>query len=156
MGSPLKGSALTVIAYDGTTLAADRLCSFDDGTFCEVTKIFRREADGVIYGVAGQGPQLQAVQDWFENGGNPNSYPESVKDHDHIELLYIGLDGRIKLLLNSPYPTVIESNRFSIGCASEAALVLMDVGLSAELAVLKVSEFNVFCGCGVNTLRAGA
>lgn len=145
---------MTIVAFDGTTLAADRLLSFEDGTFCEVTKIFTRN-DGVIYGVAGSGPQVGAVRDWFEEGGNPAGYPsiDGDPDKNHVELLYID-DGDICLLLNGPHPICIESKQFAIGCASEAALVLMDVGFSAELAVQKVSEKNLYCGCGVDVLRA--
>lgn len=147
---------MTVIAYDGTTLASDRLLSFGDGTYCEVRKIFQR-SDGVIYGVAGSGPSVQAAAEWFEHGGNPADFPElhGREENNHFELLYIDTSGGIYLLMMSPHPIKIESTRFAIGCASEAALVLMDMGLTAELAVQKVAEGNLFVGCGVNTLRVG-
>ena len=146
---------MTVIAYDGTTLASDRMVSFEDGSYFETTKVFRRD-DGTIFGVAGEGPCAQEVQDWFMHGGNPSDFPDCDPAKDHVELLYISPNELPMYLLNSAHPIPVESLYFAIGCGAQAALVLMDMGLTAELAVQKVCERNLLCGGGPDVLRVGS
>ena len=139
---------MTVIAFDGTTLAADKKVVFDDGSFTRCTKIWRR-FDGVIYGLAGEYSKCMKVRDWFHRIGSPEEFPVSAE----VELLFVELDGTLGVITSEPYPMLLEASQFAIGSGGTIARGLMHVGLSAELAVEKACEVNVYCGLGVDTLR---
>ena len=141
---------MTVIAWDGTTLAADRMISFTDGTSIESTKIWRRDLDGVIYGIAGDNSKRLDLKAWFDDGGEPDEFPEGCD----AELLYVEPNGASFLIGGSPHPLPIEgSGRSAIGNGSPEVIALMHVGFSSELAVQKVCEVNHFCGLGIDILR---
>lgn len=143
---------MTVIAWDGEVLAADRMMSFDDGTCVEVRKIHMREYDNTIYGIAGDAHYGEALKDWFEKGEDPEKFP-SIPENKHAQLLYITANRTVGYIYQTPFPIIIKNKLFSIGIGSTAALAMMELGLDAENAVLMVSKTNIYCGMGVDILR---
>jgi hypothetical protein len=140
---------MSIICWDGTTLAADKMASLEDGTFFTTSKIFRR-SDGVIYGVTGT--CCEAIADWFENGEGVARFNELGLSGHNFSLLYIGHNRKPYLMEAVPYPVEIEDRCFAIGGAAQAGQVLMECGMSAEQAVEKVCQSNIYCGCGIDTL----
>lgn len=126
------------------------MISFTDGTSIESTKIWRREVDGVIYGIAGDNAKCLDLRQWFEDVAAPEDFPDGC----NAELLYIEPGGTSFFVGGVPWPLPIEGDgKFAIGNGSPEAIALMHVGFSAELAVQKVCEINHFCGMGVDVLR---
>lgn len=141
---------MTVIAWDGRQLVADKMCSYSSGHFSTVTKIFQRH-DGYLYGVAGSIESIPLLQNWFESGGNPSEFP-TLKQGEEAELLCIDLEDNCYYMVNNPYGVKIESRYFAIGVGSPAAEALMEAGMDAKRAVEQVCKMNIYCGGGIDVL----
>lgn len=141
---------MTVIAFDGKTLAADRLVVFGN-TKGSVTKVFRVGAH--LVGIAGSASLGMEALEWFKGGADPSKYPERNRESDSgASLLVIRPDRTAWKYESSPYPFQLEGPYCAIGCGDEAALVAMSLGKTAAEAVEIASQHNVFCGNGVDAL----
>lgn len=142
---------MTVIAWDGTTLAADKA-----GTNCgyrrTVTKIFR-VPDGIV-GFAGDGSRAMALLEWFRDGMNPAKYPAFQSDPDlAVGCIFIGQDGRNCAYLHTPYPEHHLDRFDAIGSGRDYALAAMYLGLDARRAVEVACALDNGCGNGIDTLE---
>lgn len=141
---------MTVLAFDGLTLAADKLaCSGNSKS--TVTKIFRVGAS--LAGLVGNLSIGMELLEWYRNGALPEHYPDSNRDPDEgATLVTIRPDGTAWEYQSSPIPFRNEGKFCAFGCGNEAALVAMACGKSAREAVELVSIYNAGCGNGVDTL----
>lgn len=139
---------MTTVAWDGTTLAADRRCTID-GVRSSFSKV-RRGRSGNLVGAAGPAALVEAVLDWLCDGA---PRPESQSDPaDFCDVLEIGPDGacyrherlgRIRLL-----------DAFAaIGSGKDFAVTAMHLGRDAAEAVEIASLFDTATGDGVEALR---
>ncbi len=137
---------MTVIAWDGKTLAADKraVCA---GACTTVTKIFR--VGESLIGCSGDiGPSL-ALLAWFRDGHDPEKYP--VKDTESARLLVIHRDGTI-LRYESAHPFTVEDTMFAAGSGRDFALAALRLGRSAREAVALTCTLSSECGNGIDTL----
>jgi hypothetical protein len=140
---------MTVIAWDGKTLAADKL-SMRDGLRATVTKIHWVYGD--LVGFAGEAVfGLQMVQ-WIREGSKPVDFPASQRGDDWVPIIVITKDRRILVYERTPYPLRIEEPFYAIGSGRELATMAMKCGKGAEEAVLLTNELTAYCGNGVDTL----
>ena len=141
---------MTVIAWDGKTLAADKMaCSAGYGY--TVTKVHRLR-DGGIAAFAGDGDGAMALLAWLNAAQNPAAYPEAQKDND-TSALVIRPDGSVWSYGKTPYPQRIECERYAMGHGRDFALAAMHCGKSAREAVDLACQLDVYCGNGVDTLE---
>lgn len=140
---------MTVIAWDGKTLAADRLAS--GGTRATVTKIFRM-ADGRLVGAAGSGSIARELIAWARAGEKLDTCPTSA-DKDEATLLVIGLDGRPRVYYSRPYPMEPRDQHFAIGSGEAYAMAAMHLGHDAVRAVEVACALSDCCGCGIDSMR---
>lgn len=141
---------MTVVAWDGTTMAADRQGEF----FC--TKTFRtkiRRIGSVIVGCAGEARASEAVCKWLEAGSAVDTFPK-IAEADKANLLIAGPDG-LFLYENSPHPMRLENKFFAIGSGGDAAMAAMHLGFDAKRAVEVACEVSTGCGGGVDVLVSG-
>lgn len=136
---------MTVIAWDGKTLAADKRSNFG-GTILTTTKIAR--VDRLLVGAAGPTGKCRAAVEWVRNGRKP----EDFKDLGDIHLLVVESKDRVVMYDESPMPIVLADRCVAIGSGMGEALVAMACGKSAREAVELASRFNNTCGNGVDTL----
>lgn len=148
---------MTVIAWDGTTLAADREAS-DNWIKCfSTTKIAR--INGHLVGSAGPAAPACEMKAWFAAGADPATFHESLRKLDNLSMLVIAADGTIKLFQNTPYPIIYRAvnavigNRYTIGAGKEAAMAVMLAGNGARRAVEIASLVCNGCGNGIDTLE---
>lgn len=141
---------MTVIAWDGKTLAADKQ-STNCGYASTVTKIYR--VPGGVVGLAGNAPHAMALLDWFMNGMKPEQWPKPFND-DYASALFVAADGQIHKYAGDcgPFPERIESKSTAIGCGRDYALAAMYLGKSAFEAVQVACALDVSCGQGIDTL----
>ena len=66
---------MTVVAWDGRTLAADKM-SCSDGYGYTVTKVHRLR-DGSIVAFSGDGDNAMALLAWLDAARNPATYPDA-------------------------------------------------------------------------------
>lgn len=142
---------MTVVCWDGKTLAADRR-SVLGSTIYPVTKIWRIR--GCLVGGAGDFERINEMAAWFAAGENPEKLPPFQRDNnDFASLLVIQPGGVIMRYDRGPIPFKIESRHYSIGSGREYAATAMHLGKTAKEAVEITSELDMTCGNGVDTLE---
>lgn len=142
---------MTVLAWDGKTLAADKRTSFG-GLHATTTKVHRL-ADGRLFGGCGATAVIKEVQHWIEAGADPAKFPAAQRSKDdNCSALVVQLDGTLLQYEESPHPIAIEDRQWAIGSGRDFAIMAMHLGKTAEEAVLLASQFCSNCGNGVDAL----
>jgi hypothetical protein len=141
---------MSVIAWDGKTLAADKRAT--NGTMIRTTtKIF--EACGCLVGYCGDASFGEQVLAWFRAGEDATTWPASQRDKDdYAVLLVIRPDGRVQTYERTPYPITFNDVLFACGCGRDFALAAMYCGKTAEEAVELTCLLDSGCGNGIDTL----
>lgn len=138
---------MTVIAYDGRTVAADKL-AISSGLCRTTTKLFRiRDEVVTINGDAAFGMLLVA---WYDDGANPTDYPKC--DHDDVpaNLTVFGWRKPVKQYEYGGVPVVFEDSIFATGCGRDFALAAMEMGADAIRAVEIACKYEASCGMGID------
>lgn len=141
---------MSVIAWDGHTLAADKRASM--GTLIRTTtKIFRSGDALVAY--AGDAVFGEEMRAWFDQGAKPEDFPASNRDKDDWAGLLVIRKGKpIQRYERTPYPLSFEDDQFAIGCGRDFALAAMYLGKTAREAVEVAIALDSGCGNGIDTL----
>lgn len=141
---------MTVIAWDGTTLAADRLGN-DGGLPTTICKIRRIGAN--LVGISGTASYAVCVFDWLAAGAQPEKLPACQIDKDDwCAVLEIRPDLTIWRYAMGAVPFQVLDKRNAIGSGRDFAMVGMHLGYTAEQSVLLAIELDINCGNGVDTL----
>lgn len=141
---------MSVVAWDGVTLAGDRQGSSGTLKF-ERTKIFRHpEKKGVLIGLVGNSDACESLHHWFVHGGDwPAKWQES---DDWASMLVVSRES-VLLYGRSKLPVRIEKSPFAIGCGRDFAFGAMACGVDARSAVEVACKFDSYCGMGIDVLR---
>lgn len=142
---------MTVVAYDGKTLAADRQATYGNTPF-PVTKIFRVGND--LVAGSGDWSECLAFLEWYESvkfaklGGSPPK--PDFKEGFGILVIRNGELWRyerelVPFLINVPF--------WAIGSGADYALGAMACGKSAKEAVEIACQFDINCGLGVDVVE---
>lgn len=140
---------MTVIAWDGRTLAVDRQAAYDG--LCRRVKKYRRLKDGGVLAMCGTLAAGTIMMDWYEAGADVSQYPPCQNSEDNAELIVIRPRGAI--LWFGKHPTANKYPRgrlWAWGCGRAYALGAMAHGASAVEAVRIASRFDADCGMGVD------
>lgn len=140
---------MTVAAWDGRTLAADKLAQ-NNGSRMTVTKLFRVDDDRIA-AVSGAFTYGLRVLDWLKSDGQHATFP-TEKDQN-ASVLLVHRSGRIAIYENSSYPVVVEDPWVATGCGRDYARAALHMGFDAVRAVEVASALDVYCGNGIDTLR---
>lgn len=146
---------MTIIVWDGTTLAADR-CSWSGGMRRKVRKIFKVTAsDKSMYlvGFAGDGCFSMAVLGWMQGKLDKPSAADFNYDVSHQCALVIDQKKRAWQLGASLVYTPCRENVFCIGAGQEVAWGALEAGASAKRAVEIVAKRSDYSAFGVDCLR---
>ena len=145
---------MTVIAWDGTTLAADRRACMGS-LVATTTKIFR--VRGCLVGYSGDACFGEEVLAWFRAGEDPATFPACQRDKDdYAVLLVIRPNGKVQRYERTPHPVSFDSRCHATGSGRDFAMAAMHLGLSAAEAVEVASKLACDCGDGFDTLRLDA
>jgi len=139
---------MTVIAWDGEVLAADKRVSFGT-SIATTTKI--HQINGMLVGCSGGAAQGASCIQWVRDGMVRSQYPDSQKD-DACSMLIIMPDGAIHYYSKTPDPLIVEGRTFAIGSGSEYAEAAMYLGKTAREAVAVAIALDSGCGNGVDEL----
>lgn len=142
---------MTIIAWDGTTLAADRLCS-NGGTRESITKIWK--VGGHLLAGSGNAYLSSAMTEWFRGGRVPAAYPKDVWEAtDGGNFWVIEPTGRlVEYATKVPVGVSVDPQPMAIGCGRRCALAAMHLGFDARRAVEVAIAIEIGCGMGVDTL----
>lgn len=142
---------MTVLAWDGKTLAADKLCCFGP-TKGTVTKIFRCHHE--LIGIAGNLSVGMETIDWYRSGAVPADYPAANRTAEGgASLIVIRGDRTAWKYESSPFPFKMEGAFVAFGSGDESAMCAMECGADARRAVEVASKYNSTCGNGVDALE---
>lgn len=141
---------MTVIAWDGKTLAADHMMEMHGGKF-PVNKLHRLES-GSLMGGAGDLPRVYEMQNWISDGCKPGELRQPVGDV-YARVLLVKPDGTALMFANNEYPIHILRPFVAIGSGQDYAITAMHLGHNAEAAVAIASELCASCGMGIDTLE---
>lgn len=143
---------MTVIAWDGKTLAADKRSS-DDSSHRTVTKI-RRTADGSLIGTCGPASACREMEEWFEAGANPDTLPLGQRVCETAAwLLAITPAREIRYWQLGAHPMLVEDEKIAIGSGLTYALAAMHLGCNARVAVQVAIDLCPSCGNGIDALE---
>lgn len=142
---------MTVIAWDGKTLAADKLANFG-GLGRAVTKIHR--VGDLLVAASGTTWAAAEALAWVERGRKPEDFPPGLRDKDDWVPILVIENRQCLLYERSPYPTEIEDGVFAMGNGRDFALAAMRMGADARRAVEVACYFCPDCGIGVDSIEA--
>lgn len=141
---------MSVIVWDGKTLAADRQAT--SSNLRRTTRKIWRHDDILIAGV-GTSMHIEALRNWVMGGLDPESFPDICKADDvRACLTVINRAGRIVRFENGPFPVSYEDEIYADGSGRDFAYGAMAMGADARKAVEVASTYDVDCGHGVDTL----
>jgi len=142
---------MTIICWDGTTLAADRKLVGGD-IIKNATKIFR-VTEYSFAGIAGLFCTGLLMVKWLQEGAIKNKFPrEQTVDNTNCEIMIINRNGSIYLYETSPIPILVEEKFHAIGSGASFGLGAMAAGASAAQACFLAERHIAGCGLGVDTL----
>lgn len=132
---------MTVIAWDGKTLAADRLLVFN-GLKLKCRKIFR--IGSMLVGAAGDSPLTEEFIEYIRGSGD---YPTSTGDFEGIVINRVA-----NIYTTSKVPLVVDGP-IAIGVGAVVAMTVMSLGGSAIDAVKQCNKTVEGCGMGIDYLE---
>lgn len=142
---------MTVIAWDGKTLAADKQMGMAYPR--SVTKI-RRLPSGELIGVTGMFDQGLELINWYVAGADPSTFPAFQANEDkNSELIIVRTDGVVCSLANRPIVMPLENIHHAVGSGRDFAAAAMYLGLNAARAVEVAIALAGDCGIGIDTLE---
>jgi 20S proteasome alpha/beta subunit len=143
---------MTIVAWDGKTLAADRQLT-SGNTISSCKKLFRLDS-GEIVGMAGEWGLCLQMLHWLSTTRSPETFPEFQKETEaFVQVLVITPKKEIFDFGRSPYPTKLEDKFAAIGSGAPYALALMSKSFTAKQAVTVACRFDPNCGQGIDTIQ---
>lgn len=141
---------MTIIAWDGKTLAADKAAT-SVGYRRTVTKLYA-VPDGMV-AFAGDGDRAMALLDWFRKGRAQDEYPKFQNDSDTVvDAMFIDWNGVCWAYGKWPYPQRGEDKFNASGHGRDFALAAMHLGYSARIACEVACKLDTYCGNGIDTM----
>lgn len=138
---------MTVIAWDGKTLAADKR-AVNGSLIRTTTKIFK--VYDLIVAVAGKFDYGLQMVDWVQKGRNPEAYPKCQSDTENWVSLLVVENGKLLVYEMTPFPLIFEDAHYATGFGRDFAMAAMHVGYDAPGAVRIACELSADCGNGVD------
>lgn len=149
---------MTVIAFDGKTVAADRMAVAGNRKHA-VTKLFPI-LDGQnkiqkVLGVNGNAAHGLALVAWYKAGCNPKHFPQPADPQNNAHLIVFET-GKMPIEYQGyAVPVIIEDRLYACGSGGDAARAAMLAGAKAVDAVVITGVVCLDCGLGVNELELG-
>jgi ATP-dependent protease HslVU (ClpYQ) peptidase subunit len=141
---------MTVIAWDGKTLAADKQSTSHN--MARTTTKIHRVHDGLV-ALSGDGPHAHALLDWFRGDREKTEWPKASDRDEAGHIIHITRAGVFVYNGNgSPFGEPIEDRFIAFGAGRDYAMAAMYLGCDALRAVEVACAFDVGCGKGIDTL----
>jgi len=136
---------MSVIAWDGTRLAADRQLTVD-GHRTTVSKLLRIHDSWVSW--VGGYHRCRYLLDWMNTDQHPGMFEPEADDSPAEVVKWMG-NGNLLSLSHGPYWRTIAECPFATGSGGALALGAMAAGASAPLSVIIAQRYDIYCGGGV-------
>ena len=140
---------MTVIAWDGRTLACDSQGTEADGTISAVEKIWSVDGETLIAaaGVVAEGLEMKR---WYLDGAEPERFP-TLPGYDKLDTVLVVVTAEaVRAYHQIPYPVLYAvDDPHAWGGASQIARTAMYLGKGAKRACEIACELSVRCGAPV-------
>lgn len=141
---------MTVVAWDGTTLAADKQSTLQN-LKRTVTKIHRIR--GELFAMTGASAHCYAMLEWFKGDRDPAKWPRQPDDDNCGDIIQFTRAGVFSWIGHGlPTPVPLEDKFMAFGCGRDFAIAAMHLGKSAREAVEIACVYDTSCGNGVDVL----
>ena len=139
---------MTVVAYDGHSLAADKqsVC----GGRCSTTTKIRRISTGEVLAITGMQAMGEMLVQWYESGADPTAWPIPDNDENDCVRLIVADKGGCKFYEHA-MPIAVEDAFGAWGSGADFAVMALHLGKTAREAVELASIYSVGCGNGVDS-----
>jgi len=139
---------MSIIAYDGRYIAADRQSTQYDMSR-PTTKLFLHGA--CVLGVVGDYALALLLRQWFAQGANEDKWPEAATKDDGVNTCLVVANRQgLGTYREHPILVPLETEHWAFGCGAEIAMGAMGMGADARQAVEVASKYSVFCGEGMD------
>lgn len=142
---------MTVIAWDGKTLAADRQVTRGDQVGSRI-KLKRLES-GAIFVFAGDSDRGLVLMDWFAKGKDPANWPAFQRAESGWVQVIIAEGGNLFEYNQEPVGIPVETPYWAWGSGASFALGALAMGATATQAVVAASKHCNTCGMGVDAFE---
>lgn len=147
---------MSVIAYDGKSIASDMQASFGHlkRTSSKLRRTFDDENEYII-GVTGTIVNGAMMFDWFAKGHDPATFPDCQKDKEDWARLIIAKVGTNQLwyIDRQPVWIPIQDPFMAWGSGEDFALGALAMGATARQAVEIACRFSADCGMGIEEFQ---
>lgn len=144
---------MTVIAWDGEILAADKQCNWAN-TIRSATKIFRID-DKTVCAVCGSVAAGYELIEWVRGGRKKEDYPQNIQKGDDWARIIIAEGRSVKFTDGRPVFIPIEESIAAWGVGGDFAIGAMEAGKNAIEAVKIANKWCDCCGRGVDWFYTG-
>lgn len=138
---------MTVIAFDGKSIATDRLAD-DNGIKYECAKIVKLDT-GEILAFTGFLWHKELLTEWYINGCKPSDWPDFQKGSDWSTIV-LAKGGLVKCFDQGHLPSLVLNKFYAWGSGAKFAMGAMAMGASAKEAVEITNQVSTTCGMGVD------
>lgn len=135
---------MTVIVWDGKTVAADRRGCINDAAMT-MTKVWLI-TDGAVVATTGDAGFGMALVQWWTEGADPAKWPAFQSTDDWAKLIVFQPNYPPMCYERQPVPFPVEDQFMAWGSGREFALGALAMGATARQAVEVACRFNVYCG----------
>lgn len=148
---------MSVVVWDGKTLAADRQVS--DGAMVRTTTKIRAiktgKFKGYLIGAVGATATANLLMDWFEAGANPSHFPYEYAKSPELgaSLIAITQDKEIWRFDHLPVPIIMEDEEYATGSGREFAYGAMSMGADAVQACEVACTHSTECGVAIDSIE---
>lgn len=140
---------MTVIAFDGRYVAADRQAT-SSGLKGAMTKLFVHEGKVLAFnGCADHGLMLLL---WYKSGALPATFPAEADEKKNAHMLVFERGRHPQVFENRPVPMIREDAFTADGHGRDFAMAAMHLGKSAKEAVELANIYDAYCGMGVDVI----
>lgn len=139
---------MTTIAWDGRTMAADRLSTGHRNPVCKLHRL----PDGGIVGGAGQLDEILRAVEWLQQGGVPADKPKLADDC--MTLLMVDGRGKAWTYHSALHPVPILLPFYAVGSGSDYAMAAMACEKDAADAIRIAARFDHNTGVGIDVAEA--
>lgn len=144
---------MSVVVWDGTSLAADRQSIINDMR-STASKICR--LPGALGAWVGTHSQGLLLIDWYRDGADPAQWPAFQKDKEEwTRLIIVNNKGLVWEYECEPVKILLEDPYMAWGSGAQYAMGALAMGASAKQAVEIANRFCVTCGVGVDVMTPG-
>jgi hypothetical protein len=138
---------MTIIAWDGKSLAVDKVCVCSEMAFT-VTKA-KKVSETAVAAWTGDHEQGLALARWFKKGAFTTEWPKFQEGEKWTRLVLMDSSG-VYCFERLPVRQYFEDPFMAWGSGRDYAMGAMAMGASAKQAAEIASQFNVYCGNGIS------